>query len=182
MAVSYAPIRAAWLPGSPELTSWPTAWMYPRSRGVGDPVVGALSIEAFVSSMVRPCLSPPKGLPQLLSAMPQCAIAQSGSRGNQNECSSATPLLKSSFTTAAHEVWNFTLALPIASGGAAPCWSCCANAPGAHAITKAAIGRRVFGFIIIIALRHSACGPAASRLGTALEGLRKTRRNHLTLR
>src|SRR5204862_6515699 len=67
MAVSYAPIRAAWLPGSPELTSWPTAWMHPRSRGVGDPVVGALSIDAFVSPMVRPCCSTRTGMPQLLT-------------------------------------------------------------------------------------------------------------------
>src|SRR6266852_8702551 len=152
--------------------------MYPRSRGVGDPVVWALSIEAFVNSIGRPCLSPPKGLPQLLSAMPQCAIAQLGSRarmpskalmasGNQNECSSATPLLKSSFTTAAHEVWNFTLALPIASGDIAPCSSClsCANAPGADAITKAAV-RSMVGFtVIIIDLRHSASGAIACRFG-----------------
>src|SRR6266511_995943 len=99
--------------------------MNARSRGVGDPVACALSIDVYVSSIVRACLMPAKGLPQLLSAMPQCAIAQLGSRarmaskaliasGNQNECSSATPLLKSSFTAAAHEVSNFTLALPIA--------------------------------------------------------------------
>ena len=98
-----------------------------RSRGLGEPVVIALSMDALVSSTVRAGLSPPNGLPQRLSAMPQWAIAQAGSRarissnalmasGNQNECRSATPLLKSSFTAAAHDVSNFTLALPIWSG------------------------------------------------------------------
>src|SRR4030081_2216879 len=147
--------------------------MYPRSRGVGDPVVWALSIDAFVNSSGRPCLMPANGLPQWLSAMPQCAIAQLGSRarmlsndltasGNQNEWRSATALLKSSFTTAAHEVWNFTLALPIASGDIAPCSSCCANAPGADTITNAAIRRRIVGFIVIImVLHHSACRASA---------------------
>jgi hypothetical protein len=131
IAASYAPIRAPWLPGSAAVTSWATAAMYARSRGVGDPVVAAFSIDALVSSTARAGLIPAKGLPHWLSAMPQCAIAHCPSAarmasnalmasGNQNECSSATPLLKSSFRGGAQEVSNFTLALPIASGGIAP--------------------------------------------------------------
>jgi hypothetical protein len=64
-------------------------------------------------------------------AVPQCAIAQPGSFSataenvstaaeNQNECSSATPRLKSGCTAGVQEVWKVTL--PTRWGDpAAPC-------------------------------------------------------------
>src|ERR1700741_3953020 len=108
-------MRAACVVGSVLVTSVATASMYPRSRGVGDPVVFAFSIEAFVVSPTLSFFNPPNGLPQPESAIPQYAIAQFASlarmplnilmaSGNQNECRSATALLNSAFTAAAHDV------------------------------------------------------------------------------
>src|SRR5580765_6163816 len=101
-----------------------TASMSAFSRGVGDPVACALPAIALPFSIAGACRRPPNGFPHWLIAIPQCAIAQLGSvvaiasnilvaSGNQNECSSATALLKSSLTPAAQDVSNFTLALPI---------------------------------------------------------------------
>ena len=117
-------MRVGWVPGSVLVRSVATASIYPRSRGVGEPVFFAVSIEIRIVSMVLAFFSPPNGLPQVESATPQCAMAQFGSlastaltvlldSGNQNECSSATAMLKSSFTAGAHDVSNLTLAVPI---------------------------------------------------------------------
>src|SRR5688572_2047945 len=75
--------------------------------------------------------------------MPQCAIAQEGSRSttalklarasrNSNECSSATPRFKSAATAGVHDVWNDT----VPSWLPAACCSCWANIADGMARTK----------------------------------------------
>ena len=57
-----------------------------------------------------------RGLPPNIAQLPSAARIPSNAliaSGNQNECSSATALLKSSLTAGVQEVSNFTLALPI---------------------------------------------------------------------
>src|SRR5687767_2567552 len=75
--------------------------------------------------------------------MPHCAIAQEGSRSttavnvasasrNSNECSNATPRLKSAATAGAHDVWNDT----VPSWLPAACCSCCAKVADGMARTN----------------------------------------------
>src|SRR5262245_56936808 len=110
-----------------------------RSRGVGDPVDCVFSIAALPAAITCGDRSPPNGLPQWVSAMPQYAIAHEGSvvstpsnparaSGNQNECSSATAWLNASLTAGAHEVSKLTV--PTLEPGAALCCAC--SSPWAH--------------------------------------------------
>ena len=118
-------MRAAWLPGSAAVTSCATAVDVRRARAASaSRSPRALSIEAFVSSIGRGLLEPANGLPQWLSAMPQCAIAQfaiaredalerlDGFR-EPERVQQRDALVEVVLHRGAHEVSNFTLALPI---------------------------------------------------------------------